>query len=86
MKKSFILQVKFKSYSEEDCKSRVFCIGKHQRQHRVTSEIFKDVEHEVWTKQEDLTLLEQITRVVPENDSLPFAKRMKVINWEEVSY
>lgn len=85
MIESFILQVKFKSYSEEDCKSHVFCIGKHQRQHRVMSEILKDMVHEVWTEQEDLILLEHIRRVVPKIDTAHFYKQLKSINGEKVS-
>jgi hypothetical protein len=49
------------------------------------SEILTDMVLVEWTKEDDLTLLEQITRVVPENASIHYLKRCDSINWEKVT-
>ena len=48
------------------------------------SEILKNVEHEVWTKEDDITLLAQIQQLCLVDDHLPFFQRINEVNWDKV--
>jgi len=60
-------------------------MGDKERQHRVMSEILTNIEHEVWTKEDDITLLEQIQKLLPVDDHLPFFQRINEVKWNKVS-
>ena len=50
------------------------------------SEILTNIENEVWPKEDDITLLEQIKKLLPVDDHLPFLQRIDEVNWDNVSF
>jgi hypothetical protein len=54
-------------------------------QNRTLSEMLKDVVLVEWMKEDDLTLVEQIQKVVPVNDTQTYSKRLALVDFEEAS-